>query len=136
MQPQFEKHISMMDKDLRTALFFMISVATVLEEMTQDLIGSNDIHVDYEKYERKISRHQSTYENVFQNFIDEMFGEFENKATRDEFKASLSKEGWKYFNLYSLNGLFCNEFNKLSEDERAGVVMKIVGGGIADRFSK
>ena len=34
VQPQYEVHICCYDKDLRTALFFLISMSTVLEEMT------------------------------------------------------------------------------------------------------
>jgi len=111
------------DKDLRRAIYFMISLATVIEEMTQDLIKGSEMHIDYEKYEKKIARHETTYDNLFENFVDDVFGEFANRAEREDFKAFLSSEGWKYFDLYSLNGIFKKEFDKLSEEEKAEILL-------------
>ena len=42
-----------------------------------------------------------------------MFGEFANKASREEFKESLGSNGWKYFDAVSLNGFFAAEFGRL-----------------------
>ena len=43
VQPGFDEEISVYDKDMKQALFFMISMSTVLEEMTQDLIANTSI---------------------------------------------------------------------------------------------
>ena len=55
--PTFEPMISLQDKDLRTALNFMVTISTVIEEMTQDLVRSHDVHVDYSRYMKKVERH-------------------------------------------------------------------------------
>ena len=58
VQPSFDQYISCWDKDLKRALYFLISISTILEEMTQDLVESTTmyghIYVFYAKYEEKI----------------------------------------------------------------------------------
>ena len=65
-QPQFEEHISMMDKDLKIAVFFLISLSTVIEEMTRDLMYNDDINVNYTKYEERITKNRLIYEDIYE----------------------------------------------------------------------
>lgn len=43
MQPS----ILVNDEDIRTALYFMISIATIFEEMTRDMIEAPTLSVDW-----------------------------------------------------------------------------------------
>ena len=65
-QPQFEEHISMMDKDLKISVFFLISLSTVIEEMTRDLMYNDDINVNYTKYEERITKNRLIYEDIYE----------------------------------------------------------------------
>ena len=80
VQPSFDAYITYQDKDLQRALHFLISLSTVLEEMTQDMERSatlqDEIIVSYEKYAAKIERHAGAYEIVYQAFTDEVFGNY------------------------------------------------------------
>ena len=52
----------------------------------------------------------SEYEVVYQSIIDsfniDMFGQFSNSVTRDQFAHQLASDGWKYFDRKNLNELF------------------------------
>ena len=106
-----------MNKDIKTAIFFMISMSTVIEEMTTDLIQSKEMEVNYEKYEDKIHNHKIIYESIYNSFCDSVFGEFANKVKREVFKENLADEGWKYFNSKSLNDIFTEEAKKLTVED-------------------
>ena len=55
-----------------------------------------------------------------------MFGEYSNRVLRRDFMANLGSEGWKYFNFYSLNGIFVLNFNEIAkEDGEKNVVMEM-----------
>ena len=111
-------------------------MATVLEEMTQDLVESTTmyghIYVFYAKYEDKIRRHLQTYDKVFQSFLDEMFGEFNNRVSKRDFMANLGSEGWKYFNLFSLNGIFVLKFNEQDDEEKGDIILDMFEVGLKD----
>lgn len=77
--PEYSRSITVRDPDLRTALFFLISCATVLEEMTRDLENGQD--VDYEKYERKLERYKPTFDGMMNDFLDDLFGEYCNSIS-------------------------------------------------------
>ena len=136
VQPSFDQHISCYDQDLKTALYFMISMSTVLEEMTQDLVESTTlygtIYVYYPRYEDKIKRHEKTYDKVFQAFLDEIFGEYNNRVSRRYFMANMGSEGWKYFDFYSLNGLFVTKFNQLDDEDKGEIVLEMFEAGLVD----
>ena len=57
VQPTFEKSISTNDSDLRKVIHFFVGMATVIEEMTIDMIGQDSVYFNYIKYENKIKRH-------------------------------------------------------------------------------
>jgi len=116
--PEMEPYISLKDKDLRTALNFLVTISTVIEEMTQDMLKSSNINVDYSKYLKKVERHSEIYDEIYEDFRDHLFGEFANKSTRAEFKERLASEGWKYFDANKLNGMFAEESGKLDTAQR------------------
>ena len=69
------------DKDLRTAVHFMISIATIFEEMTRDLARNPSINVDWKIYKQKMLKYEPTYEGMLEDFLDCVFGEYSNRAT-------------------------------------------------------
>ena len=98
--------ISQTDKDLNVAINFLISIASIFEEMTRDLIKNPGMGINYTAYSNKIRKYAPTYEGIVNDFHDSIFGEFSNRATMEEFKIRLTADGWKYFNLTNLNELF------------------------------
>ena len=94
------------DKDLRKSMFFMITAATILEEMTRDMITNPLQQVDYKLYENKIQKYKPTLEGIFEDFEDSVFGVFYNRRPRETFVDMLAVEGWKYFQVKNLNELF------------------------------
>ena len=71
---------------------------------------------------------------VYQTFIDEIFGEYNNRVSRRDFIANLGSEGWKYFNFYSLNGIFVEHFNKLKDEEKGDIILDMFEMGLKDKF--
>ena len=49
-----EGTVSINDKDLKVALHFMISTATILESMARDISQIGGMSIDYKFYENKI----------------------------------------------------------------------------------
>ena len=60
---------------------------------------------------------------VYQTFIDEIFGEYNNRVTRKNFIANLGSEGWKYFNFYSLNAIFVQKFNLMKDEDKGDLIL-------------
>ena len=48
---------------------------------------------------------------------------------------NLTQLGWKYLNTYSLNGIFVEKFNELSEEEKGGIVLEMFGDGLNQMFA-
>ena len=46
------------------------------------------------------------FDAVNEEFSNDMFGEYSNSVTREEFQQRLTSDGWKYFDLKNLNELF------------------------------
>ena len=110
--PEYSKSVQVKDPDIRTALFFIIKCATVLEEMTRDLMSGNN--VNYEKYQEKISKYNATFEGILEEFEDEIFGEYNNSIAKDDLEKRIGHIGWKYFSLKNLNELFAIKLEKYS----------------------
>ena len=64
MQPS----ILVNDEDIRTALYFMISIATIFEEMTRDMIEAPTLSVDWQVYWDKVIKYAPTYEGMIEDF--------------------------------------------------------------------
>ena len=84
----------------------MISIATIFEEMVRDMTKNPTMGVNWKIYQDKIKKYEPTYEGMLEDFLDNVFGEFSNRATQQHFLLSLSQHGWKYFEIKNLNHLF------------------------------
>ena len=65
-----------------------------------------------------------------------MFGNYSNRVNRRNFIANLGSHGWKYFNFYSLNGIFVQKFNEQTAEERGEVFISMFKEGLRDKFGK
>jgi len=101
-----DPNVNVNDKDLQTTLFFMISTATVLEEMIRDICRHPTMGVNFYAYQQKIRRYKPTYDGMMEDFVDSVFGEYLNKVSKKTFIENLAYQGWKYFHLANLNALF------------------------------
>ena len=72
-------------------------------------------------YLDRIKKYAPTYDGMTEDFYDNIFGEFSNKSTRQEFIENLSHHGWKYFNLANLNELFVINLERFGTQE-AGIL--------------
>ena len=48
--PEYDSIVTITDKDLNTGIRFMVSTATILEEMTRDIVENPSAEVDYKHY--------------------------------------------------------------------------------------
>ena len=51
-------------------------------------------------------KYQPTFDGMIEDFNDEVFGEYTNRISKDEFLSNLSNQAWKYFNFKNLKELF------------------------------
>ena len=58
--PEFDEMVMVADKDLRKSMYFMIIAATILEQMTREIIEDPHSEVDYSTYQHKIEKYQPT----------------------------------------------------------------------------
>ena len=89
--------VTIMDRDLKAALRFMITIATILEEMIRDFIEFPDRKVNYEKYQKRIKKYRPTFDGIMTDFEDSVFGIFYNSRMKETFIRIMSNQGWKYF---------------------------------------
>jgi len=68
----------------------MILSATILEEMTRELIEAPTAKINYRTYQKKVKRYQPTLDGMMDNFMDTVFGEYSNRRTKTEFIDRLS----------------------------------------------
>ena len=94
-QPYLET-ISIGNKDLKAAFIFLVILSTVVEDMSNDIQNNNDINVDYQKYEERVEQNKLVYEKMFDDFIDDIFGEFDNRVKKEEFIDNLDDAADKY----------------------------------------
>ena len=106
VSPELNDMVLLTDKDLRKSMLFMITAATILEEMTRDMITNPLQQVDYKLYENKILKYKPTLKGIFEDFEDSVFGVPYNRRHRETFVDMLAVEGWKYFQVKNLNELF------------------------------
>ena len=104
--PEYTSIVTITDKDLETAIRFLVTIATILEEMTLDMIENPTADVDYKLYARKIKRYEPTFKAMMDDFENTIFGYFYNRRNKEQFIEMLATEGWKYFSVKNLNELF------------------------------
>ena len=94
------------DKDLRWSLQFMITAATIIEQMLLDICKNPSHSIDYDSYQEKIEKYKVTLELIKESFEVDVFGELYNRRPRATFIDKLMQNGWKYFCVKNLNELF------------------------------
>ena len=104
--PEFSDIISIADKDLKTAFLFMISLATVIEQMVREYISNPEMKINYKIYQDKIKKYKPTLDAMLDEFEESIFGIHFNRRNRDTFIETLGCNGWKYFEIKDLNELF------------------------------
>lgn len=104
--PIYDTAVWYNNKDLIKSLNFMMSTATIFEEMTRDLMEAPTMQIDIKKYELKLKRYRPTFDGITDHFVDSVFGEFYNRRSKEDFVERLAMEGWKYFSIKNLNELF------------------------------
>ena len=52
--------------------------------------------MDYQKYEDRVESNKLVYEKMFNDFIDDIFGEFDNRVRKEEFINNLDDHSDKY----------------------------------------
>ena len=128
--------ISIGNKDLKKAFIFMVILATVIEDMSNDIQNNHEINVDYQKYQDRAEQDRLVYEKLFDDFIDELFGEFDNRIKKEKFIANLDDAAWKYFDTKWLRSAFINEKSKMTADNKKDLVLnKMFAKGLAAQMS-
>ena len=128
--------ISIGNKDLKKAFIFMVILATVIEDMSNDIQNNHEINVDYQKYQDRAEQDRLVYEKLFDDFIDEIFGEFDNRVKKEKFIANLDDAAWKYFDTKWLRSAFINEKSKMTADNKKDLVLnKMFAKGLAAQIS-
>lgn len=98
--------IRVSDENLQVALHFMITIATISEELQSEIAKNPEKGINYQAYQDKIHKYLPTYTGMKEDFFDNVFGHFSNKITREDFINNLTVEGWKYFNSENLKEIF------------------------------
>ena len=98
-------------------MMFMITAATILEQMTIEIIENPTQKINYNAYQHKINKYKPTLKGIFERFEDDVFGTHYNRRNRETFIDKLTQEGWKYFLVKNLNELFAITFKELGMDE-------------------
>jgi len=112
VSPEMQQNLNVTDTDLRKCVHFLISIATILEEMTREMQKNPTMGVNFKVYQDKIKRYEPTFDGMIEDFLDGIFGEFSNKTTHAHFIDRLAHEGWKYFDMANLNELFVYTLQK------------------------
>ena len=111
--PELDDMIYYKDKDLHMSMLFLITAATILEQMICDIVQNPRETVVYENYQLKIDNYKPTLKRIYKDFDQAVFGQLYNRRPRATFIEMLSHDGWKYFSLKNLNELFalkCSEY--------------------------
>ena len=93
-----ESSVSVEDKDLKIAFHFMVSIVSILEEMTRDMIRQPAMGMNFSIFQERILKYAPTFDGMVEDFNDEIFGEYANRIDKAEFIDNMGTHGWKYFN--------------------------------------
>ena len=114
----------------------MVTLATVIEDMSNDIQNKHEINVDYQKYLDRVEQDRLNYEKLFDDFIDDCFGEFDNRVKKEKFIANLDGVAWKYFDANWLKDAFNMEKSKMTVDTKKDLVLnKMFAKGLAAQMS-
>lgn len=59
--PEYESIVKITDKDLKSAMYFMITAATIVEGMIRDLVESPRLKVNFSHYEKLVAKYRPTF---------------------------------------------------------------------------
>ena len=80
---------------------------------------------DFMKYEEKLIEYGLVFEQILEEFNFDIFGEYENSVSVEEWNTKLAACGWKYFDRKNLNELF---FTKMEILHKANLFDKMPAG--------
>ena len=118
VQPEMTKRVLVQDKDIRMAVFFLTNASTILLYMTsKEVRAENGLDDASNRFlKTKMSEYEVVYQSIIDNFTLDMFGEFSNSVSREDFRESLATDGWKYFDRKNLNELFSIKYQVALEN--------------------
>ena len=77
--------ITIYDKDIRMAIFFLTNLATILEQMQKEQMDKDKV-VSIEAYMKKMDHYEGVFDAVINDFNDNMFGVYSNSVNRKTFQ--------------------------------------------------
>ena len=78
-------------------LHFMMSMSTILEEITRDMSKNATMGINWKFYQDRVKKIEPTYEGMIEDFFVNVFGEFSERASISHLELSLAQYSWKYF---------------------------------------
>lgn len=81
-------HVLCMDKDIRLCIFMLCNMSTILNWMKTDMFkrvnrttffDDEPDEVNYSRYSDKMVDYAPVFDQVVNDFVDEIFGEFANR---------------------------------------------------------
>jgi len=85
IQPEMSDKITIYDKDIRMAIFFLTNLATILEQMQKEQMDKDKV-VSIEAYMKKMDHYEGVFDAVINDFNDNMFGVYSNSVNRKTFQ--------------------------------------------------
>ena len=114
-----------------------MTLATVIEDMSNDIQNNNEINVNYQKYQERAAEHRLVHEKMFNDFVDEIFGEFDNRVKKEKFIGNLDDAAWKYFDANWLRDMFNQENAKMTAEAQKDLVLnQMFAKGLAGKMSR
>ena len=85
--------------------------------MTRDLKTNPSMNIDWKIYQDKMKKYEPTFQGMIDDFLDNIFGQYSNRASSDQIVQNLSHHGWKYFDQHNLNELFAITLERCGTNE-------------------
>lgn len=63
-------------------MMFLITAATILEQMIRKLIKNPSFQIDYSAYQKKIEKYEPTLDGLLEDFENTVFGVHYNRRNR------------------------------------------------------
>ena len=108
--PEGQRQVLIKDKDIKQAVYFLTSMATILQQMQNEMImeetPKTKDEFDYKVWEEKIREYKMAFKQVYAEFNQDIFGDYANSCSQEDFIRRLKVCGWKYFDIRNLNELF------------------------------
>ena len=86
--------VAVKDKDLRSGIMFMVSLATIIEEMMCDMIANpHNRNLNYKKYSKNLRKFKPTLDGMVEDFEESIFDTHFNRRNKEHFIELLAYEG-------------------------------------------